>query len=392
MKQARDLLALVALFALLAAFTVYGPGRTPASEDGRRGSANSKGEEGTLGLQLWLRSLGYEARNLQYETWSVPPTAHALLMIAAERERVTDDERDSILEWVRGGGTLIAIAERPTQAFNPNPIWSSLGATIVQAQADGEPQERAVAAQPILRAPPVTSVQVQTSQGIELEEPSFVTLLETEHGPALVGRQLDQGYVYLGVSAEPFTNRGLQRPGSGALLLNLLARVPANGVVLFDEYHHGFRVAPTPQSLLTSSWWGWSVLYTLLVIGLYIVMTGKRFGRPLPVRQEVARRSAAEYVVSMAQLFRRAGKRQDIALHYHTQLKRRLAQPYGFVPPADDEQFLFELARWSDVAQARRGELHQLLNRLRSPRLSEGELVQLAQTVDQFTDRKGRIL
>ncbi len=85
----------------------------------------------------------------------------------------------------------------------------------------------------------------------------------------------------------------------------------------------------------------------------------------MPLPADVRRRSSAEYVQSMALLFRRAGKQAYILQHYRKELKRRLARPYGFVPPDDDALFVRELQRYggaSDEQAERLGTLLQQLN------------------------------
>ncbi len=167
MRRFRDVGLILALFGILIAFTVYGPGRNAPSDEGQRGSTHSKGDEGALGLQLWLRALGYRSENLEYTDWTIPPATDALLMLAPERVAVSDDERDSILAWVRAGGTLILVAERPTANFNPDPLWAGLGAGVTISTTDDlPPAERATASQPLLTNPVVTSVEVQTNLAI----------------------------------------------------------------------------------------------------------------------------------------------------------------------------------------------------------------------------------
>ncbi len=400
MKQLRDLGLIFLLFTVLIAFTIWGPGRNQADTIGGRGSTHSIQDDGSRGLQLWLNSLGYQTANLEYTAWQLPATTDALFMVATDKEPVTKEQSDVILRWVRNGGTLISVLEQPSRPLAPDALWSTLGASVIVSTTKQLPlAERAEAAQPLLTTPPVASVAIQTANSIALAEadPSqpgstgFVTLLQTRYGPSLVGRQYERGYIFLGVSALPFTNAGLKQPGSGPLILNLIGRVPTHGRILFDEFHHGFHTVPSAGGVVSASWWGWALLYTLLVMALYLVLSGRRFGRPIAVRQELERRTSAEYVMSMAQLLRRAGKRHDMAEHYHAQLKRRLAQPYGFVPPVDDEQFISELQRCSNLDGEQLARLHTLLARLSATKLSESDLLAMTRGSLQFVDRKGRL-
>ena len=389
MRRWRDLLLILGLFGALIAFTVYGPGQNEPEQEGQPGSAHSAGPDGALGLQRWLESIGYDARNLEYSEWRIPDEAAVLFMLDPQREPVTAEDAAETLRWVRDGGTLVLVDTTPTLAFGRNELLETLQATVVISD-DIQAIDHARAVQPLLSTPPVISVPVNTSSALELRRDDYLPLLQTRLGDTLVGLQEGRGYIYLASTLYPFTNDGIQEPGSGPLLLNMLARVAPDAVVLFDEYHHGYRTPPTVRRVALQQGWGWAVLYTMLVVGLYIVLTGRRFGRPVPLRADVARRSSAEYVQSLAMLFRRAGKRSYVLAHYHSQLKRRLARPYGFVPPADDAAFVDELLRYRGITDEQAARLRTLLAQLRGT-VSEEQLVRLVRAADAFADEKGRV-
>jgi hypothetical protein len=392
----REILLIGGLFVLLILFTLYGPGRLQNEPDGRRGSTHSIGEDGALALQRWLQALGYQAGNLEYEEWSIPEEAQALFILNAVEKPILDAEAQQILEWVRAGGTLIAIDERPQLAFAPNRLWQVLEATTVISVTDNmSVAERATATQPLLASPPVTSVAVHTNAALTLEAPNYVSLLQTQFGPSLIGRQEGRGYIYLGIAAHPFTNGGLREPGSAGLVLNLLAGLPREAVILFDEYHHGYAsaaaAAPSLQRIVLSTWWGWALVYSIGVGALYLVLSGRRFGRPVPLRQDLVRRSSAEYVQSLAQLLQRAGRRQHIAGQLHDTLKRRVARQHGLVATATDDQFISSLFNAGGATNEQGRSLRQLLDQLRRPDLGDADLVRLVRASDKLIDRRGRL-
>jgi hypothetical protein len=152
-------------------------------------------------------------------------------------------------------------------------------------------------------------------------------------------------------------------------------------LVQFDEYHQGFFRPPSTSRILLSTPWGWAAAYGVIVIALYLILGGRRFGRPIPLREELARRSSAEYIESMADLFQRGGKRDYILKHYHSAFKRRLARKDGINPSLDDAEFARELAR--DVDEP---ELLALLKRLRAAKPSEAELVRAVGEADAMTE------
>lgn len=389
MKRWRDLVVIVGLFVLLILFTIYGPGSNQPETQGKPGSAHSAGSDGALGLQRWLQSLGYDARNLEYTEWSIPDEAEVLFVLAPRTDRFSTEDAAETMRWVRDGGTLVLVHTQESGVFNRDELMTELQATVVISDEIDE-IENARAVQPLLNTPPVISVPVNTNGALDLRRDDYLPLLSTRLGDSLVGLQEGRGYVYLGSSLYPFTNDGLQEPGSAPLLLNLLARAEPGATVLFDEYHHGYRTPPTIRRVALQQGWGWAVLYAVLVIAMYILLTGRRFGRPVPLRTDVARRSSAEYVQSLAMLFQRAGKRSYVLSHYHSQLKRRLARPYGFVPLADDDAFVKELLRYRGITDEQAARLRTLLAQL-SGSVSEDQLVQLVRAADSFADEKGRI-
>lgn len=389
MKRWRDLLLIIGLFGVLIAFTVYGPGSNQPETQGEPGSANSAGEDGALGLQRWLQALGYNTINFQYTDWRIPNDAAALFILAPTEVPITTEQADEVLRWVRNGGTLVLVQRTPSQGFNRNPLLEKLQANAI-IQDNTEPVAQARAAQPLLSDPPVVSVPVNSKLVLEIERADYVPLLSTKLGPTLVGLQEGSGYVYLASALYPFTNTGIREPGSAPLILNLLARIPRGATILFDEYHHGYNTPPTIRRVALRQGWGWAVVYSVLVVGLYIVLTGRRFGRAVPLRSDVARRSSAEYVQSLALLLRRARKQDFITAHYHQQLKRRLAKPYGFVPPQDDEAFVAELERYRGVSEEQAAQLRAVLSQLRRPAGDE-QLVQAVRAADALAAAKGRI-
>ncbi len=228
MNRWREIALIGVLFAALIAFTVYGPARSSSGED-KRGSTYSKGDVGALGLQLWLETLGYTTERFEYTDWSLPDDAAVLFIIAPRDRPIVETEADEILRWVRDGGTLIAVDERPQLKLAANALWRVPG-----CDDDGERHrrlyginERATPVQPVLFDPPVTSVEVASYAVLQPQDAGYVPILESRYGPIMIARQEGRGYIYLSAAAHPFTNIGLREPGSAALVLNLISRVPA---------------------------------------------------------------------------------------------------------------------------------------------------------------------
>jgi hypothetical protein len=387
MKQRRDLLILLALFAALVGFTILGPGRSQDNGLSNKTTTHSSGTGGTMALLRWTRALGYDARRLQYTDFELDEQA-AALFILNPTERISRQHAMTVLEWVESGGTLILADDRTSFFGETEELLAELKLALRiydEAAEDAEGGifdaaiERAPVLQPILNTPPLQEVRVQTNQFIEVEREDVARLIGLGDAPILVGIRQGQGYIYVSSATHPFTNAGLDDERNADLVLNLLRRVPDGGRILFDEYHHGFFTPPSLRSVVLSNPWGWALVYALAVLVAYLILTGRRFGQPVPLREEVALRSSAEYVESMADLFQRAGKRNFVRQHYYTAFKRRLARPYGINPNLDDADFVAELSRQRDVdATVLRG----LLGRLRQSQMSEEALLRAIAETD----------
>lgn len=391
MKQRRDVLILLALFLALVVFTILGPGQATEDEEIFDPTTYSSSAGGALALLRWTQSLGYDVRRLEYREFAVDAQTDALFILGPS-EPLNRTEAMVVLDWVELGGTLILAEERPGLFGGASTILEELDLAFraYEGDTDGgllaEVIENAAVLQPALNTPPVREVQVRTSQIIQTERDDVALLVGLPDGVVLLGLRYGAGYIYVSSAVYPFTNDGLDDEQNAALVLNLLRNIPEDGRILFDEYHHGYFTPPSLRTIVLSTPWGWALIYALAVIAMYLILTGRRFGRPIPLREEVARRSSAEYVESMADLFRRGGKRDFVLKHYYTTFKRRLARPYGVNPNLDDAAFVEELARYRDIDTAA---MQTLLKRLRVHSQNEDALLRVVAESDAVETRRG---
>jgi hypothetical protein len=338
----RDLAILVALFVGLAALIALGPARS-ASTPGTSASSHASGPGGALALYRWLDDLGYETTRIQHRDFAPDPEADLLILLDPS-ERVSREEAAAVAAWVEGGGTLL-LAESRTGAFAGGAaLLDAFELRVVALDAQTPPPELLPVTQPVLALPLAAQLEARASAVLSSERADLAPLAEAGGQPVIVGFQQGAGYVYAASAVHPFTNAGLGQADNAALVLNILRRVPQGGRVAFDEYHHGFIAEPSLRRLLLETPWGWAILYAAAVGAGYLLLTGRRFGRPVPLRAEAARRSSAEYLESLAGLLGRAGKTDDVRRHYRAGLKRRLARTYGLNPDLEDAPFLEALA------------------------------------------------
>lgn len=386
MARRRDLYIVIGLFAVLALFIVLMPEQNDEVGRSNTPTTYSSAPGGALALLRWAQQIGYNAERLEYTDFAVDATTDALVILNPGTP-ITGAQSEAVLTWVEQGGTLI-LADDGERAFaSNNQLFEDLELDL-RIYDDEQGNETRLPSVPILQpvfdSPPTNAVVVRARRVLISERTDLAPLAGVPDGTVVAGLRYGAGYIYLSSSVYPFTNAGLGEDANAAFVLNLLNRLPPGARILFDEYHHGFFEPPSVRGVLTASPWGWAMLYSVALIGLYLIATGRRFGKPVPLREEIALRSSAEYVESMADLFQRGKKRHFIAQHYHTTLKRRLARPYGINPQRSDADFVAELARYRELDTAA---LLDLLQRLQRPNLSEEELVRLVATADAIPTR-----
>ncbi|NJN19375.1 MAG: DUF4350 domain-containing protein [Oscillochloris sp.] len=377
MRLRGEILILLAVFVVLALLIAFGPGNAEEAPS-ERGTTRSSSPAGALALYRWLDQIGYATERLEYRAFALSPDDD-LLFILAPSQALAAEEVMALLEWVEAGGTLVLADDRPVGG-----AASVLRELDLQNVAD-DLIESAEIVQPAIGDPPAQTVTVETTARLRFERDDVAVLVSAADAPVLLGIQRGRGYIYVSSSLHLFTNAGLRNPGSAELLLNLLRRVPAGGRVIFDEVHHGFVREPGTQTLLLANPWGWAALYAVLVGAGYLAATGRRFGRPVPLREEVARRSSAEYLESMAALLRRGAKRSYLRDHYRNLLKRRLARSLGVSPTLDDDAFVTALQASGalDVTA-----LRDILRRMNQPNIGEAELLRLVSAADELLVRR----
>lgn len=380
MTKRLDLIIILGLFLALILFVALGPGRGQPEEPDIPTSYSSAGG-GALALYRWLGELGYDVRRLEYRPFELDDTT-AALVILSPGDQITRQQARDTLDWVERGGTLILADDTPA-------IFSGSRALFDELQVDvrvldpNETIERAPVVLPAFDQPPARELTARTGRVLVPRVPDVAALAGEPGATVLAGVSRGDGYVYLSTATHLFTNDGLREEGSAALALNMLRRVPSGGRILFDEIHHG-RVTPPAAGGLLGSPWGWAAAYASVAVVMYLLLSGRRFGRPVPLREEVARRSSAEYVESMADLFQRGGKRSYILRHYYEAFKRRLARPYGISPQLPDDAFAAELARAGEVDEAL---VRDTLARLRAAPAGEAELVRAVAESEEAIER-----
>lgn len=363
------LVGLLVLITIAAASQQTGPETFPAL------SSLSSIPEG--GKALWLSSqkLGYSVSNEVSDVFQ-PDEDTSLVLILEPTQQITLDEWRALDTWVEKGGTLVLAGDRFITAlavghyrFDLAYLENTVATLVTQA--------------PLFVSPPIHSIPVQTRAYFSTTRNDFITHLAVESRPVMLSFKQGDGRVLLSAAPFSFTNAGLKEAGNPALMLNILSAAGRPGVIWFDEWHHGQRSKSTsivgPGNWLRYTPAGHGLLYMALVVFITLVLTGRRFGRPILPARDMTRRAPLEYITAIANLNRRAGHRPAVLRQYRHQLKRGLGHRYRLDPTLPDDLYLARLAQLNPNIDT--AALGRLLAQLSRSQAGEGELVQLAAQV-----------
>lgn len=393
--------ALVVL--VVAGIAIYGGQSGPPTPY----ASDSAASDGTLALYRWVTALGFNARRL--DATPRPAADVRALFVLEPRAAFPASEAAATLRWVRNGGTLVLL-EDGGDATLPAALHVSIrslstvpGLPIFSANPA---PYGAAPVQPLLAHPPLRGLNVTVTSGVYGTAPGVVPVLGSgglrapdaragsrvarpdAANPVLVYERIGRGRVYAGSTPAVVTNGLIAVGDNRQLVPNLLAGIPPGAGVGFDDYHLVVHpvAAPAPATLgqaLVSTGWGRALLYALALVGAYVVLTGRRMGRPLRGVPERGR-SLAEYVVSMAAIFRRAGLRTRVLALWQDDLRHNLAGTGG-VRARSDQDIVDEAARRANLTPQEQAEALILL-RSRDG-LDEAALVELCGRIARLQAR-----
>lgn len=336
-------------------------------------SSRSDDRYGAMALRLWLERSGYTVD----DSIAIPADlnrADALFILEPQiiySEEIAREVRD----WVRRGNTLIV-------AGSPLSVGDLLGAFDVQISWLGDAAGTYIPGAPTLDQPPVESASESFPYGIVSDREDVVPHLFAGSTPILVSFSEGNGTVWVSGLLDPFTNIGIQGASNAQVILNLVAGIPSNARIAFDEGLYAFGSVASLSDWLFGTAPGIGVLGIVAITFVFLFLRGRRFGTPQPLIEEKLRREPVEYIRAIARLFRRAGGRDEMLRHYRTQLRRRLALRYGVDPDLPDAEFVRTLV-YHDPALDEEA-LRDLLVRLSRSGVNEAYLLKTAADVDHL--------
>lgn len=279
--------------------------------------------EGLLAFERLLVRLGrpVETRTLPWDDLASAP-AGGLLVVATPLQRPVDArEAASLRKWLIGGGSLMVVDDATTIESFPE-LSQILEEADLRAQSPlpevdpdtltiGRPKTRASRGTPAHPSgPDLTRITLHAEDGIRSEVSAFPLAIDYRGSVQAAEGSMGLGRI-VRVQGPLLANDRILTGDNLEFALRLVDDLRGRGPILFDEYHHGYGgLLPGVRGLDTAPI-TWAGAQALLVVFLYALARGTRFG-PARASREPRRRSSLEFVHSMASLYRTATARRHV--------------------------------------------------------------------------------
>ena len=373
MKIGREAQLLIGAFAALLLIVVLAVVFLPAPATQSSSIANED-SDGLSTLNTWFENAGFEVERLSTDI--VDLTDIDVLYIVSPPGSHAEREIQVIDDWVQSGGRLVV-------ASGTAEVNALLAPYKVAVSGERVRNVELSLTAPTLTDPAFEDVPIFGASALTLDRPDAVVHLSSDALPVLVSFPAGDGQVLVSGAVRPFTNNGLESSASQHLVANLMAGVQPPARIAFDEAQLATDdLAPSLLAWLLTSTIGRSLLLSAGLIFAYIISSGRRFGAPVPLLEDRLRREPVEYIIAIASLYRRSGRRVETLQHYKAQLRRHLVTRYNIDPATPDDTLAKLAATRNPSVDA--DQLRQLLRDLSQTNVSEGELLSLAERTDNW--------
>ncbi len=302
--------------------------------------ADNPGPRGLGALHAWLVETGRKPLRLEEPGDRPPPRSTVIL--AAPRAELAPGDVDGLLAHAEGGGLVV-------WAAGPAGSQPEMEGRLAASPSGGPLATRRIAA--IAPHPLFAGLALSAGGGsISSTLPGALAVAgsrsEDETGAlraAALSVARGRGEVLVLAGAELLENFRLAEGDN----LALWARVASRGPVAFDERFREPRGGPAPPSsrALTAL-----VLQALAAALCLFWAMGRRLGAVRPPPSAGASRTAADYVASIAALYRRARAEPELVRSSYRRLRQELHARAGISAGIGDAAASARLARRSPAA------------------------------------------
>ena len=332
-------------------------------------------------LYLILRKLKFRVTEIS-EKYSSHLKRYDVLFLQDLKKAPSATEIQNIQDFVRSGGTLIVCGGNH-QAMEG--LVASYGLKSRNLSNRLELSQR-FSDKPFFPLHPVDEIRSRTYFIIDTFQRDAAVLYSTENQGVVVTLRHGKGRVFFATSAHLFSENGLHNSRNATLLFNLMSTLPRNAHIgLFEgEYYiqKSSNRSNSQMNFIFNTPGGLSAVYICLIIFAFLALRGRRFGKPLDVREN-NRRLSSEYVHAMTSLYQKGNTRMEILSHIRDKFKADLGIRWRVNPNLNTANFIEELENRGATDEDRT--LTKLLFDLGpSDNISEAQLVELAKRVEAY--------
>jgi len=302
----------------------------------RTGSVYDQSGAGAATLRRYFDAAGVRTGTVQGDRFALDRQKVGVLFVLGASELVSPQDADAVKAFVRAGGTVVVATEF---GLFERALLDAFDVRVVGLGAPGVHGLRNAAfADPPARALTVDRV------GALAAGASWLVLATDGRSPIVAMKREGRGAVYVVASLFPFLGDGLGLTDNGRFALGLAVDALSDGrEVAFDEYHHGFHPTTDVLVLLQRTWPGRALAFAVFAAFLYLVLSGRRLGPPVPLEPRPAR-SSLEYIRGFAGLVRRSGRGEIARRRLRRDLRNGLARALGLDPGMPFDRVLATLA------------------------------------------------
>ena len=305
-----------------------------------------------------------------------------LILWQLHRE-LDEKEIEEIHSFVEDGGTLIVAGE--SEALDSLLLDYGLE---MRKPSNALETLRRIPIEPIFPNRPVNEIYSSTDYAIQSSERDIAPLYGQDEDYSIVTFGEGDGRAFFISCPDIFYRNGLRDNRNATFLYNLMTTFPHRARVgLAQEYYYAVGSAAEANPLmylLFNTAGGLGVVYVGAIVFLFLILRGRRFGKPLTV-EETHRRVSSEYVHAMTALYQKGDTCRAILKQMRDTFRSNLAARWHINPNLETASFVEEIARRKPIDTE---ELQMLLTELETRGdISEARLLSLAKKVEAYCER-----
>ncbi|MEP6693820.1 MAG: DUF4350 domain-containing protein [Chloroflexota bacterium] len=350
-------------------------GEEPTSSD-RSGSVYDEGPGGAAALRRYLAAMGANTTTVQGDRFAPDVSSASVLFILGATEAITPTDADNVRKFVSAGGTAIVATDL---GLLERPLLDVFDVHITGIASPGAHPLTNVA----FTDPPARAISVDRVGSLSLG-PKALALANDGRTTIAAAVREGRGTLYLVASLGPFIAIGLGQADNARVALALAHDAIAAGrTIAFDEYHHGSHPSTDVLVLMQSTWPGRALVFASAACFLYLVLSGRRLGPPIPLDPRPAR-SSLEFIRGFAGLVRRSGRGEIARRRLRRDLRGGLARSLGLDPEMPFERILATLAAADRSRAAEARAVDDALGR----RLREDQLLRTVGQIERLVNTR----